>query len=56
MAAASSEGSPTTPTSSSQNERSVSRSPSVSSIKEYQWTGLLISRPITRKILKSRGK
>ncbi|XP_068909064.1 RUN and FYVE domain-containing protein 2 isoform X3 [Tenebrio molitor] len=56
MAAASSEGSPTTPTSSSQNERSVSRSPSVSSIKEYQWTGLLISRPITRKILKSRGR
>lgn len=56
MAAASSEGSPTTPTNSTQNEKSASRSPSVSSLKEYQWTGLFVSRPITKKILKSRGK
>ncbi|KAK9738222.1 FYVE zinc finger [Popillia japonica] len=46
MAAASSEGSPTTPstplTNSVHLERS-SRSPSVTSIKEFQWTPLLIS-------------
>ncbi|EEZ97933.2 RUN and FYVE domain-containing protein 2-like Protein [Tribolium castaneum] len=56
MAAASSEGSPTTPNNSTQNEKSASRSPSVSSLKEYQWTGLLVSRPVTKKILKSRGR
>lgn len=55
MAAASSEGLPTSPSSSLQNERNVSRSPSVSSLKDFQWTALLVSRPVTRKILKSRG-
>ncbi|KAJ8931498.1 hypothetical protein NQ314_015569 [Rhamnusium bicolor] len=49
MAAASSEGSPTTPVtqsnSSFNSERNVSRSPSLSSIKEFQWTSLLVSKP-----------
>lgn len=50
MAEAGSEGSPTipsTPTSNENhhhnNERSYSRSPSISSFREFQWTSLLVS-------------
>nr|CAI5865388.1 unnamed protein product [Callosobruchus analis] len=49
MAAAGSEGSPTTPqnsTNSSFNtEDNASRSPSISSAKEFMWTSLLVSKP-----------
>ncbi|XP_018562579.1 RUN and FYVE domain-containing protein 2 isoform X1 [Anoplophora glabripennis] len=49
MAAAGSEGSPTTPltpsTSSFNSERTVSRSPSIGSVKDFQWPSLLVSRP-----------
>ncbi|KAJ8949587.1 hypothetical protein NQ318_016218 [Aromia moschata] len=53
MAAAVSEDSPTSPltpsNSSFNSERNVSRSPSLSSIKDFQWTTLLVSRPEKRR-------
>ncbi|KAJ8921965.1 hypothetical protein NQ315_008599 [Exocentrus adspersus] len=56
MAAAASEGSPTTPltpsTSSLTSERTISRSPSLGSAKDFQWPSLLVSKPGKRRQLK----
>ncbi|CAH1964817.1 unnamed protein product [Acanthoscelides obtectus] len=60
MAAAGSEGSPTTPqnsTNSSFNaEDNGSRSPSISSAKEFMWTSLLVSKPTKKYGKKFKGR
>nr|CAH7752751.1 unnamed protein product [Callosobruchus chinensis] len=60
MAAAGSEGSPTTPqnsTNSSFNaEDNASRSPSISSAKEFMWTSLLVSKPTKKYSKKIKGR
>lgn len=61
MAAANSEDSPTLPRSSSSHsglfDRSASRSPSLSSVKDFQWSTLLVSRHgTTRKVKNPKGK
>lgn len=59
MAAANSEDSPTLLSGTSSNsgifERNPSRSPSLSSIKDFQWTTLLVSKPGKRKYKFSKG-
>lgn len=57
MAEAGSEGSPTmsgiTVSHENNNERNYSRSPSISSIREFQWTSLLVSNKPGKK--RSKG-
>ncbi|XP_019864722.1 RUN and FYVE domain-containing protein 2 isoform X2 [Aethina tumida] len=56
MAAASSEGSPNTSNNSGSVDKNTSPSPSLSSIKEFQWTSLLTSQTSKNKIKKCRGR
>lgn len=61
MAAACSEGSPTNQNvnniqNSENNDRTTSRSPSLSSIKDFQWTDLLVLKPGKKKLRKFKGK
>lgn len=61
MASAGSEGSPTVPSTPTPNEnsseRSFSRSPSISSVRDFQWTSLLVSnKPAKNKSKFLKGK
>lgn len=61
MASASSEGLSTIPNSSTNNpmysdaDRNVSRSPSISSIKDYTWPNLLVSKHKIKNVKKIKG-
>ncbi|CAG9829372.1 unnamed protein product [Diabrotica balteata] len=58
MAAASSENSPTTPNDSFNIQRNniESRSPSISSVNNFLWTSMLVSKPGKKKGKKSKGR
>lgn len=60
MAVASSEGSPITPisltNSTHSDDRNYSRSPSLSSVRDFPWPSMLVSPPGLRKKSKNKGK